>query len=89
MKTLAEALREHRAAKGLSQEALSVQLGVSQSQLGHYETGENGPTLRILQRMVRALGLTAREIGEVVLSSEPSPPRKNQARRRPRLELAA
>lgn len=81
MNAIGTALKEYRIKTGISQEALAGHLGVSQSQLGHYEAGENAPTAASLKRIAKALGWTARRLGELVLGSD-YPTRKNRPRRR-------
>lgn len=84
MNAIGTALKEYRIKSGISQEALAAHLGVSQSQLGHYEAGENAPTAASLKRIARALKWTARQLGELILGTD-YPVRKNRPRRRVRL----
>jgi transcriptional regulator with XRE-family HTH domain len=77
--TIAEALSARRAALGMTQDAFAAFVGVSPSQLGHYESGENAPTAASLKKIALALGWTARQIGELILGSS-YPERKNRPR---------
>lgn len=79
--SIGAALKEFRVGKGLSQGRLAEALGVAQSQLGHYETGEQAPTVRVLKRMAQICGWTAEQIGQLVLGSK-YPGRKNGRRGR-------
>lgn len=74
--SIGTALRSFRVQRGLSQGRLAEALGVAQSQLGHYETGEQAPTVRVLKRMAQICEWTTEQIGQLVLSSK-YPSRKN------------
>ncbi len=54
---LATRLKEERAARGLSLEALAGLSGVSRSMLSQIERGESSPTVASLWHLTRALGL--------------------------------
>ena len=54
---LAARLKEERALKGLSLDALSKLSGVSRSMLSQIERGESSPTVAILWNLTRALNI--------------------------------
>ncbi len=90
MNLIAVRLKEYRTLHGLSQEVLSRAVGISQTQLGIYEAGENLPGVRVLKSFAQVLGWSAAEVGELIIGSS-FQKRKNPSRRgkvRP-LSLAA
>lgn len=52
-----EILREYRRAKGLSQEALAEITNLDRNHIGKIERGENLPTLGVLLRLARGIGV--------------------------------
>ena len=52
-----DAIRRHRKAKGLSQEAFADQCGIDRSYMGGIERGERNVALLNISKMVDALGL--------------------------------
>lgn len=54
---IAERVRELRAAKGLSLEALAAHSGVSRSMISLIERGESSPTAVVLEKLATALGV--------------------------------
>lgn len=52
-------LAQVRKAKGLTQEQLSKLSGVSRVSIARYETGKISPTVRALQRLAKALNVSA------------------------------
>ena len=54
---LADRLKEERAAKGLSLDALAKLSGVSRSMLSQIERGESSPTVASLWNLTRALNI--------------------------------
>jgi transcriptional regulator with XRE-family HTH domain len=54
---IAERVRELRAAKGLSLEALASHSGVSRSMISLIERGESSPTAVVLEKLATALGV--------------------------------
>ena len=56
---LARNLRLLRQKKGLSQEELADEAGLHRTYLSHLETGKRNPGLEIIDRLSRALGVTA------------------------------
>jgi transcriptional regulator with XRE-family HTH domain len=53
---LAERLRSHRLAAGLTQVELARRAGVPEQSIGRYERGEKSPGVRILARLFQVLG---------------------------------
>src|SRR5215813_8142085 len=51
-------LRRLRLERGLSLEALAKQSGVSRAMLGQIELGQSAPTINVLWRIARGLGVT-------------------------------
>ena len=58
------AVRAKRKVRGLSQEALAAEIGISVVTLSNIERGENVPTLSVFFRLHRALRLDADELAE-------------------------
>ena len=56
-------LRELRQAKGLSQEQLARQVGVSKGTIYRYETNLQEPSLRVAGRLARVLGTSLDYLG--------------------------
>jgi hypothetical protein len=54
--TVSELLREARVAAGLSQAELARRAGTSQPAVSRYESGESSPSVRTLERLLRAAG---------------------------------
>jgi len=52
------ALRKHRQARGLSQEALAEKASIHHTHVGLIERGERNASLDVAHRVARALGLT-------------------------------
>ena len=63
---LGEFLRRHRARRHLSQEALAMRLGSSQSRIAKLEAGTRGVTLDLLFRALFAAGVTVGEIAREI-----------------------
>jgi transcriptional regulator with XRE-family HTH domain len=55
---IAERVREQRAARRLSLDALAVRSGVSRSMISLVERGESSPTAVVLERLATGLGVT-------------------------------
>lgn len=63
-----------REAHGLSQKRLANMSGVSQAHISDIETGNKNPTIGILERIARALGVSVSVlIDEAPLPKEASP----------------
>jgi transcriptional regulator with XRE-family HTH domain len=58
-------VRELRAARGLSLEALAAHCGVSRSMLSLIERGESSPTAVVLEKLATGLGVTLASLFEV------------------------
>ena len=61
-KTLGRAIKAVRKAKGITQDALAVESGVSPSHLQRIETGERQPTDEALDLMCRHLGIHVEDV---------------------------
>src|SRR3954452_7257559 len=55
---VAERVRELRAARGLSLDALAGRCGVSRSMISLIERGESSPTAAVLEKLAAGLGVT-------------------------------
>ena len=55
-------IREKRENKGLSQQKLAEALGVKQTTVSMWETGNNVPETRILPQLAQVLGCTIDEL---------------------------
>ena len=66
MKTIEERfghrVRELREAKGLSQEELAFKVGVHRTYLGGIERGERNPSLKNIDLVAKALGISLAEL---------------------------
>lgn len=61
---IARRVRELRAARGLSLEALAAHCGVSRSMLSLIERGESSPTAIVLEKLATGLGVTLASLFE-------------------------
>lgn len=57
-----EAMRQARAAAGLSQQQLADRLGVSRQTINAIEQGDYNPTIRLCVGICRTLGLTLNDL---------------------------
>jgi transcriptional regulator with XRE-family HTH domain len=71
---IAERVREFRAARGLSLEALSAQSGVSRSMISLIERGESSPTAVVLDKLAVALGVTLASLFDSSAAMAPKEP---------------
>ncbi|MFI8683977.1 helix-turn-helix domain-containing protein [Brevundimonas diminuta] len=55
---LAANLQKHRRAKGLSQEGFAHEAGIHRTYVSDLERGARNPTIEIIDRLARALGVT-------------------------------
>lgn len=62
LKTLGRRVRERRTAKGLSQEKLAELTGLHRNLIGLIERGETNPTILNVQKIAKALGVSASEL---------------------------
>lgn len=62
MGVLCITLAELRRAQGITQEALSRMSGVSRVTIARLETQKRSPTLRTLEKLAKALGVTVADI---------------------------
>lgn len=61
-KKFGEVIRNRRKERSLSQEQLAERAGVAADYLGFIERGENVPTLSIILKLARALGVDASDL---------------------------
>lgn len=52
-------VRERRTSKGLTQEALALEVGTERSHISALERAEKGPSIRTIFRLSRALGVSS------------------------------
>jgi len=64
MDPLEKRLKQLRAARGLSQEALAKKAHVSRGYLARLELGRHDPTLSVLRRLAKALQVRIAELVE-------------------------
>jgi transcriptional regulator with XRE-family HTH domain len=57
-----DAVRKARAAAGLTQEELADQCGLDRSYIGGVERGERNPTLSVIEKIAKGLGITLVEL---------------------------
>ena len=62
----AAVLKEERARKGLTQEALAFNAGISRAYLSMLETGVYSPTLDCLLSLASGLGLSLSQLGALI-----------------------
>jgi transcriptional regulator with XRE-family HTH domain len=62
VETLGDRIREARKARGLSQERLAVDLGVSWSTVNRYESGKNTPSLNRLRLIADVLDIQVSDL---------------------------
>lgn len=68
-KMFGEALRRWRGKRGLTQEALAHEAGITTSYYGQLERGKKSPTLTVIVKLCRALECTP---GELLADFTPS-----------------
>ena len=61
-KRLGRNLRRLREAKGLSQEQFAEEAGIHRTYVSDLERGSRNPTIRVVERVASALGVTASDI---------------------------
>lgn len=62
LKEFGTAVREARAAAGLSQEEFADRAGLDRSYVGGVERGERNPTLSVITKIAEGLGVTLTEL---------------------------
>jgi len=70
---IAERVRELRAARGLSLEALAGKSGVSRSMISLIERGESSPTAVVLEKLSAGLGVMLASLFDVPAAATPAP----------------
>ena len=68
---IAARVRELRAGRGLSLDALATRSGVSRSMISLVERGESSPTAVLLERLASALGVTLASLFDAPPSAQP------------------
>jgi transcriptional regulator with XRE-family HTH domain len=71
---IAERVRELRALKGLSLEALAAKSGVSRSMISLIERGESSPTAVVLERLATGLGVMLASLFDAPAAHAPANP---------------
>jgi transcriptional regulator with XRE-family HTH domain len=66
-------LRRIRVERGISQERLALEANVDRSYVGRLERGRENPTLAILERLARVLGVPATELLGQPQGQKPKP----------------
>lgn len=61
-KTICKRIKEFRSKKGFTQEDLAEKVGVSRVYIGYVEQGRNTPSLEILEKISKSLGIKITEI---------------------------
>lgn len=61
---IGEKIKHWRVQKGLSQKELGDQIGMSQQQIGQYETGTRTPKQETLLKIAKALGVHLRDLSD-------------------------
>lgn len=75
-------LRRLRVKRALSQEALAVDAGVDRSYVGRIERGVENPTVETLDRLAKALDVSAAELLLVPKSNEKPPQTLRRGRKK-------
>ncbi len=73
-RTVGKNLRDHREARGLSQEAFADLLGVHRTYMGAVERGERNLTLKSLERIAGRIGIDPMELLGAVAASHRTVP---------------
>jgi transcriptional regulator with XRE-family HTH domain len=55
-------IRELRVAKGLTQEMLAAKIGVDRSYMGFLERGERNPSLEVILKIAKVLGVDSGDL---------------------------
>lgn len=76
-------LRAYRMARGMSQEAFAVVLGVHRTYIGAIERGDKNLSLKSVERLALRLGISALDLLQPASSDvDPAPPAAKRTRRR-------
>ena len=62
LKAFGQHLRELRKSKGISQEALEFESGLSKNQVGNIERGEVNTTISAVRLLAKALGVSPQDL---------------------------
>jgi transcriptional regulator with XRE-family HTH domain len=77
---IAARVRELRAARGLSLDALAGKSGVSRSMISLIERGESSPTAVVLEKLSAALGVTLASLFDTPATAPPTSPSRQSAK---------
>lgn len=66
-----ETVRRARADAGLSQEELADRAGLDRSYVGGVERGDRNPTLLVIAKLAKGLGLSVQQLFSSLLKSAP------------------
>jgi transcriptional regulator with XRE-family HTH domain len=70
---LAWNVRKLRVAKGITQEALALEAGVERAYLSKVENGDENPSLKMVEKLAKALEVPVAKLFAVPSSSEEEP----------------
>lgn len=70
---LAWNVRKLRVAKGVSQEGLALEAGVERAYLSKIEKGEENPSLKMVDKLAKALGVQTAKLFAVPAKSDDQP----------------
>ncbi len=59
---LGKKVKKLRKQKGLTQEGLAEKLNISRTHMGHIEQGRKSPSLKLLSKLAKALGVKVKDI---------------------------
>jgi len=59
---LGSRIQKYRLRRGLSQEDVAFKVGISRVYMGYIEQGRNVPSLEILQKIARVIGVNLKEL---------------------------
>lgn len=61
-KLLGKKIAKKRKAKGFTQEKLADKVNISRAYMGYIEQGRNAPSLEVLEKIARVLGVSISEL---------------------------
>ena len=59
---LGKTIQRLRKEKGFTQEEFAEKLNISRTHIGHIEQGRKSPSMKLLEKLARSLGVKARDI---------------------------
>lgn len=63
-KTLGKRIQKARKSRGLTQEDLAYKVGISRAYMGYIEQGRNMPSVEILEKIAKTLGVKISDLFE-------------------------